>query len=221
MPKTYFVTNIYYICDKIMQKEPRNIEQKVFNKMKRAKPGTLFFIEQFSELAEQAAIRKALQRLKENEKIVRVAQGIYVIPKESELVGKIIPGAEEVIAAIAKKDQFRIVPTGIQAQHLLGLSTQVPMKLVYLTDGAPRTIHIGKQTINLKKTIPKNLIAKGEISGLVIQALKTIGKDKLEEKIETIILEQLKNEKPENILHDSKLAPAWIAAILKKAITNE
>ena len=221
MPKTYFVTNIYYICDKIMQKEPQNIEQKVFNKMKRAKPGTLFFIEQFSELAEQAAIRKALQRLKENEKIVRVAQGIYVIPKESELVGKIIPGAEEVIAAIAKKDQFRIVPTGIQAQHLLGLSTQVPMKLVYLTDGAPRTIHIGKQTINLKKTIPKNLIAKGEISSLVIQALKTIGKDKLEEKIETIILEQLKNEKPENILHDSKLAPAWIATILKKAITNE
>ena len=221
MPKTYFVTNIYYICDKIMQKEPQNIEQKVFNKMKRTKPGTLFFIEQFSELAEQAAIRKALQRLKENEKIVRVAQGIYVIPKESELVGKIIPGAEEVIAAIAKKDQFRIVPTGIQAQHLLGLSTQVPMKLVYLTDGAPRTIHIGKQTINLKKTIPKNLIAKGEISGLVIQALKTIGKDKLEEKIETIILEQLKNEKPENILHDSKLAPAWIATILKKAITNE
>ena len=221
MPKTYFVTNIYYICDKIMQKEPQNIEQKVFNKMKRAKPGTLFFIEQFSELAEQAAIRKALQRLKENEKIVRVAQGIYVIPKESELVGKIIPGAEEVIAAIAKKDQFRIVPTGIQAQHLLGLSTQVPMKLVYLTDGAPRTIHIGKQTINLKKTIPKNLIAKGEISSLVIQALKTIGKNKLEEKIETIILEQLKNEKSENILHDSKLAPAWIATILKKAIPTE
>lgn len=204
-----------------MQKETQNIEQKVFNKMKRAKPGTLFFIEQFSKLAEQAAIRKALQRLKENQKIVRVAQGIYVIPKESELVGKIIPGAEEIIAAIAKKDRFRIVPTGIQAQHLLGLSTQVPMRLVYLTDGAPRTIHIGKQTVNLKKTIPKNLIAKGEISGLVIQALKTIGKDKLEEKSETIILEQLKNEKLENILHDSKLAPAWIATILKKAITNE
>ncbi len=144
MPKTYFVTNIYYICDKIMQKRPQNIEQNIFNKMKKAKPATLFFIEQFSELAEPTAIRKALQRLKENEKIVRVAQGIYAIPKESKLVGKIIPGAEEVIAAIAKKDQFRIVPTGIQAQHLLGLSTQVPMKLVYLTDGAPRIINIGK-----------------------------------------------------------------------------
>jgi hypothetical protein len=204
-----------------MKKKPQNTEQKVFNKMKRAKAGTLFFIEQFSELAEQTTIRKALQRLKENEKIVRVAQGIYAIPKESELVGKIIPGAEEVMAAIAKKDQFRIMPTGIQAQYLLGLSTQVPMKLVYLTDGAPRTITIGKQTVNLKKTIPKNLIAKGEISGLVIQALKTIGKDKLDEKSETIILEQLKNEKLENILHDSKLAPVWVATILKKAIINE
>jgi predicted transcriptional regulator of viral defense system len=86
-----------------MKKEPQNIEQNIFNKMKRAKPSTLFFIEQFSELAEPTAIRKALQRLKENEKIVRVAQGIYVIPKESKLVGKIIPCAEEVIVAIAKK----------------------------------------------------------------------------------------------------------------------
>jgi predicted transcriptional regulator of viral defense system len=204
-----------------MKKEPQNIEQNIFNKMKKAKPSTLFFIEQFSELAEPAAIRKALQRLKENEKIVRVAQGIYVIPKESKLVGKIIPGAEEVIAAIAKKDQFRIVPTGIQAQHLLGLTTQVPMKLVYLTDSAPRTVNIGKQTVALKKTTPKNLIAKGEISGLVIQALKTIGKNKLDEKTETIILERLKNEKTANIIHDSKLAPAWIASILKKAIANE
>lgn len=204
-----------------MKKEPQNIEQKVFNKMKKAKPSTLFFIEQFSELAEQTAIRKALQRLKENEKIVRVAQGIYVIPIESKLVGKIIPGAEEVIAAIAQKDQFRIVPTGIQAQNLLGLSTQVPMKLVYLTDGAPRTINIGKQTVHLKKTIPKNLIAKGEISGLAIQALKTIGKNNLEEKTETIILEQLKKEKIENIIYDSKLAPAWIATILKKAMENQ
>ncbi len=204
-----------------MKKEPQNTEQKVLAKMKKARLGTLFFSEHFSELGEQAAIRKALQRLTENEKIVRVAQGIYVIPKESKLVGKLIPGAEEVIAAIAKKDRLRIVPTGIQAQYLLGLSTQIPMKLVYLTDGAPRTINIGKQTIELKKTTPKNLIAKGEISGLVIQALKTIGKDSVGATTETIILKQLKKEKPENILHDSKLAPAWITVILKKAITSE
>ena len=136
-------------------------------------------------------------------------------------MGKLIPGAEDVIAAIAKKDRLRIVPTGIQAQYLLGLSTQVPMKLVYLTDGAPRTISIGKQTVKLKKTTPKNLIAKGEISGLVIQALKTIGKDSVGAATERIILEQLKKEKPANILHDSKLAPAWITIILKKAITSE
>ena len=204
-----------------MKKESQNTEQKVFAKMKKARLGTLFFSEQFSELGEQTAIRKALQRLTENEKIVRVAQGIYVIPKESKLVGKLIPGAEDVIAAIAKKDRLRIVPTGIQAQYLLGLSTQVPMKLVYLTDGAPRTISIGKQTVKLKKTTPKNLIAKGEISGLVIQALKTIGKDSVGAATERIILEQLKKEKPANILHDSKLAPAWITIILKKAITSE
>jgi len=148
-----------------------------------------------------------------------VAQGIYVIPKESSLVGKVIPGAEEVAAAIAKRDRARIVPTGVHALNILGLSTQVPMRVVYLTDGAARKVRVGKQTINFKRTTPKNLAAQGHISSLVIQALKTIGKSKVEESELKKIIAQLKKEKREYILHDSKLAPAWVAAIMKKALT--
>ena len=98
--------------------------------MKRAEPGTLFFPEQFRDLGESTAIRKAFQRLSQNGKITRVTQGMYVIPKESLLLGKILPGAEEVAEAIAKRDRARIIPTGAQALNLLGLSTQVPMKIV-------------------------------------------------------------------------------------------
>jgi hypothetical protein len=196
-------------------------EDHILIKIKQAKPGTLFFPEQFRKFGENTAIRKAFQRLTESGKIIRVTQGMYVIPKESLLFGKALPGAEDVAAAIAKRDRARIVPTGVQALNLLGLSTQVPVKVVYLTDGAARTVKVGKQTIKFKKTTPKNLAAKGPISGLVIQALKTIGKGKATEDELNIIILHLKREKREYILHDLELAPVWIAEIMRIVVTSE
>jgi len=201
--------------------EGLNIENQILAKMKQTKAGKLFFPDMFSDLAENAAIRKALQRLTGKGSITRVAQGIYVIPQNSSLVGQIMPGAEAVAAAIAKRDKIRIVPTGYQAQYLLGLSTQIPTKVVYLTDGVQRIIHVGKQTINFKKTAPKTLAAKGEISSLVIQALKTIGKEYVTETEKNIVLNHLKNEKQELIKHDLKLAPQWIGDIMKEALKQE
>ena len=108
--------------------------------------------------------------------------------------------------------------TGAYALHALGLSTQVPLKLVFLTDGAPRIIKVGKRTIKLKRTTPKNLKAKGKISSLVIQALREIGKDKATEvelrKINTL----LQKEDPKLLQHDIALAPVWIREIMKQAI---
>ncbi len=198
-----------------------NIEKQIFIKMSRARKGKLFFPEMFGEFAENAAIRKALQRLTDKGSITRVAQGMYVIPQNSNLIGKVIPGAEAVAAAIAKRDRARIVPTGIQALYLLGLSTQIPIKVVYLTDGVQRIVNVGKQTINFKRTVPKNVSTKGEISGLVIQALKAIGKDKVTENEKQIVLKHLKHEKKELLLHDLKLAPVWVAEIMKNALNNQ
>jgi hypothetical protein len=92
------------------------------------------------------------------------------------------------------------------------------MKLVFLTDGAPREIKIGKRSIKFKKTTPKNLLAKGEISSLVLQALREIGIDKTTEAEEKIIIELLKKENPSNLEHDIQLAPVWIKKIMQKAL---
>ena len=92
------------------------------------------------------------------------------------------------------------------------------MKVVYLTDGATRSIKVGKRTISFKNTSPKNLLATGEISGLSIQALKTIGKTKVDDEIILKIQTLLKKEKPENIIKDAKLAPVWINKILIQSI---
>lgn len=195
-----------------------SIESKVIDRVLKTKKGKLFFPEDFKSLGSSEAIRVSLHRLRKNRQITRVSQGIYVRPKVSEYIGEVMPTIEEIAKGIAKRDKIRIVPTGVYAMNLLGLSTQVPMKLVFLTDGAPRTIKVGNQTLKFKKTTPKNLLAKGEISSLAIQALREIGKDSITKEDEEKVIKLLKKEKRELLEHDIFLAPVWIQKIMEKAL---
>ena len=131
-----------------------------------------------------------------------------------------MPSAEEVAESIAKRDRIRIVPTGIYALNALGLSTQVPMNIVFLTDGSPREIKIGKRKIKFKKSTPKNLVSKGRICGLVIQALKEIGYGNVSNEEELKIINLLKKEEERVLIHDIALAPVWIQKIMKKALKD-
>lgn len=196
----------------------KSVESKIVEAIKKIPKGNLIFPEDFQELGTSEAVRLALHRLEKDTTITRVAQGIYVRPKSNKYIGKLIPTAEEVAEAIAKRDRIRTLPTGSYALNALGLSTQVPMKIVLLTDGSPREIKVGNRTIKFKKTTPKNLSAKGDISKLVIQALKEIGLNNQTEIEEARIIELLKKEKPQNVMHDSKLAPVWIQKIMRKAL---
>lgn len=195
-----------------------SVEFQIEKKIKAKSKGTLFFPDDFSQLGSSESIRKALQRLEEKKIIRRIAQGIYTRPIESKYIGEVLPSAEEVAKGIAKRDRIRIVPTGVYALNALGLSTQVPMKLVFLTDGAPREIKIGKRSIKFKKTTPKNLLAKGEISSLVIQALREIGIDNITPSEEDKITALLKKENVNLLKQDIELAPIWIQKIMKKAL---
>lgn len=199
----------------------KSTEEQIVELVSSSPRGTLFFPEDFEETGSSEAVRKALQRLENKGGIRRVAHGIYVLPKESSYIGEVMPSAEEVAEAIAKRDKIRIIPTGVYALHALGLSTQIPLKLVFLTDGAARTINVGKRTIKLKRTTPKNLMAKGKISSLVIQALREIGKDMVRPDELTQILKLLKEEDQQDLRHDIKLAPEWIKQIMKGAIDGQ
>ncbi|MEE4259906.1 MAG: DUF6088 family protein [Bacteroidales bacterium] len=192
----------------------------ILDKIKAYERGMIFFPEDFDDLGSAEAIRQTLHRLHKKGYLVRLAHGIYLYPNHDKELGILYPSAEEVAKAIARRDHARIVPTGIHALNKLGLSSQVPMNIIYLTDGAPRKVQIGKRSIKFKKTTPRNLMAKGEISSLVIQALRAIGKDNLTKEQRARIHELLQKEKPENITHDAKLAPAWIAKIMKDTHDN-
>jgi ribosomal protein S19E (S16A) len=197
-----------------------SIESKVLQQIESLPKGTLFIAADFSELGSSEAIRLALFRLEKEGLIKRVAQGIYVRPKVSRLIGPLTPSAEDVAKAIAKRDRIRTIPTGSYALNALGLSTQVPVNIVLLTDGSPRVINVGRRTIRLMKTSPKNLMAKGKISRLVIQALKEIGNGKVREEEEQKIMDLLKKENKVDLKHDISLAPVWIQKIMKKALTD-
>lgn len=210
-----------YLRQEYNHNMPLSTEIKILTKIKKAKRGTLFFTSDFTQLVNAKAVSKALQRLVSKREIHRVARGIYARLRKSDFGGFVYPGADDIAKAIARKDRAKIIPTGSMAMHLLGLSTQVPLKVVYFTDGSPRKINLGNQTILFKKTTPKTLAIRGELSQLAIQALREIGKDYTTDKEKERIIELLKMEKKTHLVHDTRLAPVWIQEIMRRALDEE
>ena len=192
----------------------KSIEIQVLDKIKRSPRGTLFFVESFAKIAYSKSANKALERLAKSGELERVAQGIYVRPVIDEYIGKVLPSIEKIAVAIAKRDRATIVPTGSYAMYKLGLTTQVPLNIVFYSDTSARKIKIGKQTITFKKASSKNLAFVGEISTLAIQALRTIGKDQATAEEIKQIKKILKNENPKPVQHDLQLAPVWIRKLI-------
>lgn len=194
--------------------EQLSVEKQMITYLSKLPRGKIFFPENFKDFGSEEAIRQALHRIEKKEFLIRLAHGIYLYPKKDDMLGVLYPSLDEVARAIAKRDRTRIIPTGVQALNKLGLSSQIPMKAVYLTDGAAREIQVGKSTIKFKRTTPKNLAVKGEISGLVIQALRELGKDQVTLSQQDQIYELLQKEDPATLRHDATLAPAWIRKIM-------
>jgi hypothetical protein len=192
----------------------QTIEKQILTKIKKARSGTLFFTDSFTSSGKPDAVRQALQRLVKSGEIERVADGIFCRPRESKIAGKIMPTTEDIAVAIARREKARIVPTGSYAQYKLGLSTQVPMNIVYYTDTTARVIKIDKRTIKFKKASSRNLAYRGKISMLAIQALRTIGKESVYDDEVEHIKRILQNENPKHLQHDLSLAPAWIRNLL-------
>ncbi|MDR3133786.1 MAG: type IV toxin-antitoxin system AbiEi family antitoxin domain-containing protein [Prevotellaceae bacterium] len=197
-----------------------NIENRILNRMRKARRGMVFFVTDFTAHGNSKSCNKALERLVKQEKIMRIGRGIYTIPRKSRFFGRVTPGIEAIAQGIARRDKARIIPTGLFAENLLGLSTQVPVKVVYLTDGTPRKLIIDGVPLVFKKTSPKNLATYGKISTLVIQALKSIKKEKVTVDEIAKIVGHLKKENPKYLAHDIKLAPEWIREIMRKAQTG-
>jgi len=193
-------------------KSPNSIESSIFSRIKRRGHGAVLLPAQFLDLGSREAIDLTLHRLTKTGKIRRIARGVYDYPKTHPKLGLLAPEPDKVAQAIADRDQTKIQPSGAYAANLLGLSEQVPARLVYLTDGTARTITLGKMTIQLRKTTPRNMATTGRLSGLVIQAFRHLGK----EHITAGRIQGLKRRIPlkerKTLLKDLKFAPVWMHA---------
>jgi hypothetical protein len=169
----------------------------------------------FVDLGSRQAVDLALHRLVGKGTIRRLARGIYDYPKLHPVLGPLLPPPERIAKAVAGRERARLQPAGAYAANLLGLSDQVPAKVVFLTDALSRTIQIGSMTIQLRRTTPRNTATAGRLSGLVIQSLRHLGKDHISPDRIAHLKRTLPADKRRAILKDIKLAPAWMHSILR------
>jgi hypothetical protein len=198
-----------------MTKHSQSTDSKVIRRIRSHRRGWTFAPDSFKDLGSRLAIDHALARYIKKGTIRKLARGLYDYPKIDPLLGPLQPSTDDIAKALAGRDATRIQPSGAYAANLLGLTTQVPMKVVYLTDGRSRTIQVKNRQIILKQTTPRNMATAGKISGLIIQALRHIGK----EHVDGHVLEQLDRRLDEKsrsqLIKDIRYAPAWIADIFR------
>ncbi len=132
-----------------------------------------------------------------------------------------MPSIEKVIEAIKASDAIEVQPTGAYAANLLGLSTQIPMIIELYTNGPKKTIGIGKQVIILKPTTPKNMIGAGTKAGLILHALRQIGKDNITVEMIEQIKSQIEEKDIKHIKKQIQFAPMWIAKIMRSLINEK
>ena len=197
----------------------QRLEDKIYSKVRKCGRGMVFSSADFSKYAEPKSVLKALERMAASGKIIRVARGIYCYPKIEKVLGLgiLYPTYDEIAQYIAKRDKARIVPTGNYALNVLGLSTQVPANVVYLTDGSPRSITLNSgRGIKFVKTAPRNLAFKSRLAMLLTFALKEIGEENVTEDHKQHISKLLKNEDKLFIERDYVLMPNWIQLLISK-----
>ena len=200
----------------------QNTTNEIIEQIKKNRRGKIFFADEFRKFGANDAVRQVLSRLCKKKILIRLSAGIYLYPKVDKDIGIVYPSIENIAKTIAKREKTRLIPTGTYALNALGLSTQVPTKVVFLTDGTARIVKVGeKATIKFKRTVAKNLSYKGKISLLAISALKEIGKDKVRDEDLQKIKEALQHESQKNIIHDIALAPVWISDTILKLMNNE
>ena len=204
-----------------METSKKNIDSKVVSRIYGHGRGWVFTPNHFKDLGSRDAVASALKRHKQSGLIRQLARGVYDYPKIDPELGLLEPSTDDIAQALAGRDATRLQPSGAYAANLLGLSTQVPTKIVYLTDGRPRTVQIGKRQITLNQTTPRNMATAGKISGLVIQALRHLGGRHVDAATIEAVKKRLSAADRKRLLADIRHAPAWIADIIRKVAAED
>jgi Family of unknown function (DUF6088) len=198
------------------KKQLQSIDMKTLSRIYGRGRGCVFTPNDFSDLGSQDAVHQALSRHARTGTIRKLARGLYDFPRQHPKLGLIPPSDENIAKALNGRHSTRIQLSGAHAANMLGLSTQVPMRTVFLTDGDSRKVQLGPRQIVLKKTTPRQMATAGRVSGLVIQALRWLGATNVDDKIIATLRRRLGPDEKKQLLADIRYAPDWVAQIMRQ-----
>ena len=193
-----------------VKNNPQSIGSKILSRIYGSQGGGVFTPGDFLDLGSRSAVDLTLHRLERRKILRRLARGLYERPREHPELGTLAPDIGKVAQALAGKDRLRLQAAGAYAANLLGLSEQIPAKVVFLTDGPSRTVKIGRQEIRLRRTTPRNMAAGGRLGGLLMQAFRHLGKEHITPERMAHLKRTLPAKERRQLLKDLPLAPAWM-----------
>ena len=198
-----------------MPKHSTSTDSKVLDRIRSYRRGWVFTPAHLTDLGSRNAVASALKRFKADGMIRQLARGLYDYPVQDPVLGTVTPSADAIARALVVRDAIRLQPSGAYAANVLGLSEQVPSRIVFLTDGPARKVKIGKREILLLHTTPRNMATAGRKSGTLIQALRHLGQKQVDAKVLATLRRHITAADRPTILKDLRHAPAWIADLLR------
>jgi len=197
------------------------VQDAILDRIRHQGRGKVFIPKDFLDLGSRDAADQSLSRLVRNGDILRLGRGLYHYPQINRRLGiPLGPDLNEIADALARQTGSRVVPSGAVAANRLGLSTQVPAKPVYLSDGRTRQVKIGNTTIQIRHAAPKELPVGSRTSAMVFQALRHLGQAAVDDKAIGQLRRALSPDQRRELLQDARYTTDWIAAVVRQ-ITQE
>lgn len=188
----------------------QSIELQMVARIRRRRRGAVFTPGDFVDLGSRSAVDLALHRLTARGTLTRLARGLYSYPETHPRLGELMPSVDEIAKALGERGGVRLQPAGAYAANLLHLTEQVPAKIEFLTDGRRRTVRIGNLTFELRPATPRAMAAAGRLSGLLMAALRHLGKQHVTNERLAALRASLPPAERHRLLRDMRLAPAWM-----------
>ncbi|MDD2830401.1 MAG: DUF6088 family protein [Sulfuricurvum sp.] len=197
-----------------------SLTQHIRNTITSHKAGYVFTHVDFFTFGNEATIERILSRLFEAGEIRRIRRGLYYKPEISRW-GEVPPAHSAIVNALSRMMRTKFLPDGANALYQLGLTTQIPMKQVYLTEKQIGDIVIGKSKIEFRKVSEKKLSGRGKRAGLYLSAIEYLGKEEaFDESLQSKIAETLNEKEIHDLKSASKNRSAWVKEAVEHIITK-
>lgn len=197
------------------------ISDKVLLRIRGKGKGSVFTPKDFIDLASHETIRQILSRLERAGTIRRLLRGIYEYPDYNKLLNRLSPANPDAIAqALARAHGWTILPSGETAQNMLGLSTQLPASWEYFSDGPNKKYLWEGGNITFKHRTNKETTALSPTTALLVQALKSLGQEHVDEKTLEAIRRRIDRKQCILALKEARYATSWVYEIIRKLATT-